>query len=211
MKPQTALPRLAREGWVPAGTEKRVNKRAMLIPKTGHVTDHLPTLMDFSEAICPTERRALREIVETAEVVREGDHLYLVARVSADTLDSLATFETSREDLEVEPDAEQVNEDGTNESALEWNGSSGGHAMIQDDREFDCPAARRRFIAERQGPPREHRYVDQGGRECRVLEPSRYDATKDQEEMRKVKRQLNALAAKKRKRVRQRLAGEARS
>ena len=43
---------------------------------------------------------ALREIVETAEVVRESDHVILVARVSAATLDSLATFETSREDLE---------------------------------------------------------------------------------------------------------------
>ncbi len=95
-----APPRLSREGWIPAGPEKRVNKRAMLIPKTGKPSDHLPTLMDFSEAICPPERRALREIVETAEVVREGDHLYLLARVSAATLDSLATFETSREDLE---------------------------------------------------------------------------------------------------------------
>ncbi len=92
----SALPRLSREGWIPAAPEKRVNKRAMLIPKTGHPSDHLPTLMDFSEVICPPERRALREIVETAEVVREGDHLYLLARVSAATLDSLATFETSR-------------------------------------------------------------------------------------------------------------------
>ena len=100
MRRQPALPRLAREGWVPAGPDKRVNKRAMLIPKTGHVTDDIPRLMDFSEVICPAERRALREIVETAEVVREGDHLYLLARVSAATLDSLATFETSREDLE---------------------------------------------------------------------------------------------------------------
>ena len=201
MKSMSAPPRISREGWVPAAPEKRVNKRAMLIPKTGNPSDHLPTLMDFSEAICPPERRALREIIETAEVVREGGHLYLVARVSAATLDSLATFETSREDLEVEPDAEQVNEDGTNESAIEWNGSSSGHAMIQDDREFDCPAARRRFIAERQGPPRQHRYVDQDGRECRVLDPSRYDATRDDEELRKAQRWVNALAAKKRKRV----------
>ena len=66
MKQQPALPRLAREGWVPAGPDKRVNKRAMLIPKTGHYSDHLPTLMDFSEVLCPPERRALREIIETA-------------------------------------------------------------------------------------------------------------------------------------------------
>ena len=75
MRRQTAPPRLAREGWVPAGNGKRVDKCAMLIPKTGRPSDHLPTLMDFSEAICPPERRDLREIVDTAEVVREGDHL----------------------------------------------------------------------------------------------------------------------------------------
>ncbi len=99
---RTELPqsRLAREGWVPAGPEKRVHKRHMLIPKTGSPSDHIPTLMDFSEVLCPPERRALREIVETAEVVRQNGHVYLTARVSSATLDSLATFETSREDLE---------------------------------------------------------------------------------------------------------------
>ena len=44
-------------------------------------------------------------------------------------------------------------------------------------------------------------YVDQDGRECHFLVPSRYDATRDDEELRKVQRQVNALAAKKRKRV----------
>ena len=97
---ESPQPRLAREGWIPAGPEKRVDKRHMLIPKTGCPEDHLPTLMDFSEVLCPPERRALREIVETAEVVRENGHVYLVARVSSATLDSLATFETSRADLE---------------------------------------------------------------------------------------------------------------
>ncbi len=86
MRRQTALPRISREGWVPAGPDKCVTKRAMLIPKTGDPYRDIPTLMDFSEAICPPERRALREIVETAEVVRKGDHLYLLARVSAATL-----------------------------------------------------------------------------------------------------------------------------
>ena len=86
MRPMSAPPRLAREGWVPAGNGKGVSKHAMLIPKKGHPSDHLPTLMDFSEVICPAERRALRKIVETAEVVRENGHTYLVARVSADRL-----------------------------------------------------------------------------------------------------------------------------
>ena len=100
MRRETALPRIAREGWVPASPEKRTDRRNMLIPKTGDPTESIPRLFDFSEVICPAERRALREIVETAEVVRENDHVVLVARVSAATLDSLASFETSREDLE---------------------------------------------------------------------------------------------------------------
>ncbi len=179
MKQQSPLPRLAREGFVPAGPEKRVNKRAMLIPKTGHVADHSTTLMDFSEVLCPPERRALREIIETAEVVREGDHLYLVARVSAATLDSLATFETSRDDLEEEPDAEQVNEDGTNESDLEVSWAGGG-IIIEEDLEYDFQKERQRYIVDRQRPGRQ-----------------RHDRSKDREELRKAK----AFAAKKRKRV----------
>ena len=143
-------PRLAREGFVPAGPEKRVNKRAMLIPKTGDVTALIPTLLDFSEVICPPERRALREIVETAEVVREGDHLYLLARVSAATLDSLATFETSREDLEEEPDAELVNEDGsdnedgTNESSHERDAMGPDHRRYLAARQERYRAAKKR-------------------------------------------------------------------
>ena len=109
---EDAPPRLAREGWIPAGPEKRTNKRAMLIPKTGDPTEDIPRLFDFSEVICPAERRALREIVETAEVVRENDHVVLTTRVSSATLDTLATFETSREDLEDGADHELVSEDG---------------------------------------------------------------------------------------------------
>ncbi len=165
MRHQTALPRISREGWVPAGPEKRVTKRHMLIPKTGLTNATIPRLVDFSEVICPPERRALREIIETAEVVREGDHLYLLARVSAATLDSLATFETSREDLEEEPDAEQVNEDGTNESAAD------GHEALPGSIE-----ARRGYIAGRQ---ERHRAT--------------YDWTRDQDELRKVEGQVNAL------------------
>ena len=157
----------------------------MLIPKTGGVTAHIPTLMDFSEILCPPERRALREIVETAEVVREGDHLYLLARVSAATLDSLATFETSREDLEEGADAEQVNED-LDESDLEPD----------DDREHDFPRERQKYIKDRQQPGREHIL---NGR--RFVDSPTYDRTRDDEELRKVKRQVNALATKKRKRV----------
>ncbi len=54
---EPAPPRLAREGFVPADPENRVNKRAMLIPKTGQPSDYLPTIMDFSDA--PRENRVL--------------------------------------------------------------------------------------------------------------------------------------------------------
>ncbi|MCH6588220.1 MAG: hypothetical protein IH805_07895 [Proteobacteria bacterium] len=59
MRRQPALPRLAREGFVPAGPEKRITKRHMLIPKTGDPTEHIPRLFDFSEVICPAERPCL--------------------------------------------------------------------------------------------------------------------------------------------------------
>ncbi len=55
-----------------------------------------------------------------------------MARVSAATLDGLATFETGREDLEEEPDAEQVNEDGTNESSLDWTAAPRGHVVTDN-------------------------------------------------------------------------------
>ena len=102
-----------------------------------------------------------------------------MARMSTATLDSLATFETSREDLEngadheQEPDRELVNEDGTNDSSA--------------DREEVLPSrieARRGYLAERQ---ERHRAT--------------YTVTKDRDELRKIDRQASALAAKKRKRV----------
>ena len=177
MKQQSAPPRLSREGFVPAGPDKRVNKRAMLIPKTGLTNATIPTLMDFSEAICPPERRALREIVETGEVVQENGHTYLVARVSAATLDSLATFETGREDLEEEPDAEQVNEDGSDNEDGTNESSDDGDARGPDHR---------RYLAKRQA---QHRTTYDR------------DRARNQDALQKVEHQVNALAAKKRTRV----------
>ncbi len=70
-----AQPRLAREGFMPASPEKRPNRRNMLLPKTGLTNATIPKLVDYSTILCPPERRALREIVETAEVVRENGHV----------------------------------------------------------------------------------------------------------------------------------------
>ncbi len=184
-----APPRLAREGWVPAAPDKRVNKRAMLIPKTGKPSDHLPTIYDFCDS--PRERRVLGEICETGDLIRENGHTYLVARVSSYTVDTLAAFESERADLEeggddeLEPDLEQVNED-RDDSDLEPD----------QDEEYDFPRERQKYTVERQQPGRE--YILNGRR---FVDSPSYDSTRDDEELRKAKRQVNALAAKKRKRV----------
>ncbi len=121
--------------------------------------------------------------------MREGDHLYLLARVSAATLDSLATFETSREDLE-EHDEPSIG------VGFGIYGVDAELDTSDDAPEPDAPGLRRRFIADRQEPGRVHEW---SGR--RFVDSPSYDATRDQDELRKVKRQVNALAAKKRKRV----------
>ncbi len=136
----------------------------------------------------------MREIVETAEVVREGGHTYLVARVSAATLDSLATFETSREDLEeVGDDEPSIGSYGVGGADLELDTSDD---EPEPDEDYDVPRERQKYIKDRQQPGRE---FECNGR--RFVDPPTYDATRDQEELRKVKRQVDALAAKKRKRV----------
>ena len=56
MRQQSPPPRLAREGWVPAGPDKRVNKCAMLIPKTGHPSDHPSTTLHRHRPSYPASR-----------------------------------------------------------------------------------------------------------------------------------------------------------
>ena len=102
MKQQT-LPRIADQGFVPAFNGRRVPESQMLIPRPKPRAEKKPVhIMDalLVGELAPPERRALREIVETAEVVSEGRHQYLVARVSSETIDALAVFEAGREDLE---------------------------------------------------------------------------------------------------------------
>ena len=73
--------------------------------------------------------------VKALDEAMRRDHLVLVARVSAATLDSLATFETSREDLEDDVDHELVNEDLDNSDY-----------EPDDDREHDFPRERQKYI-----------------------------------------------------------------
>ncbi len=128
MAQQPALPRLTREGFVAARASRDARRRDMLAPKTTPRPESIPalpehTLIWLAGELGPAERRAMREIVETAEVVREKDHVILVARVSAATMDSLASFETSREDLE----------DGTDHEPEESDESHDGREPSTDD------------------------------------------------------------------------------
>jgi hypothetical protein len=100
---QQPLPRLADQGFVPAFNGRRIPESQMLTPRSKPRSDENPAHIRDALLVgepAPPERRALREIVETAEVVSEGRHRYLLARVSSETIDALAAFETAREDLE---------------------------------------------------------------------------------------------------------------
>ena len=78
----------------------------MLIPKsTDSRREFIPALPEDSLSwlagkLGPVERRALREIAETGDLVKQDGHVYLVARVSSATVDALAAFEAEGADRE---------------------------------------------------------------------------------------------------------------
>ena len=124
MRGETALPRLAREGFVPAGPEKRVNKRAMLIPKTSPRPEFIPALPEHALSwlagkLGPAERKAMREIAQGGDLADVEGRVYLVARVSPTTIDALAAFEAEGEDREDEP-VEDQGDDGPSVVSTTW-------------------------------------------------------------------------------------------
>ncbi len=96
------LPRLSREGWEPAGPDRRV-RSGMLIPK--------PEARDWPNArevppyllgsLGPAERVALREIAATGDIMHYGDKTYIVAAITPMTLDTLSAFEVEADDLDL--------------------------------------------------------------------------------------------------------------
>ena len=156
MAKQPALPRLAREGFVPAGPEKRVSKRAMLAPKTTPRPEFIPALPGealtwLAGGLGPSERRAMREIAQHGDLTEVHGQQYLVAPVSVSTIDALAAFEAEGEDRENDLcDEEETDDDRANDHAFDAvNG-----VAITDDFEPDEPEARQRFIAERRATGR---------------------------------------------------------
>ncbi len=151
MRRLTAHPRIAREGFVPAGPAKRVGKCDMLAPKTTPRPEFVPALPEhaliwLAGELGPAERRAMREIVERGDLAEVNGEQFIVAPVSAATIDALAAFEAEGEDRENDLcDEEETDDDRSNDDAFDAvNG-----VAIMDDFEPDCPEARQRFIAER--------------------------------------------------------------
>ena len=109
------LPRLAREGFGSPVTGRRVPVKHMLLPKPRERSEFIPAMEGhwlswLAGKLGPPERRALREIVETGDLVKENGHTYIVARLSSATIDALAAFEAEGEDrendLEDEPETD---------------------------------------------------------------------------------------------------------
>ncbi len=105
MRRQPALPRLAREGFMPASVPPGAQRCAMLAPKTTPRPEFIPALPEhaliwLAGELGPAERRAMREIVERGDLAEVNGQVYLVAPVSAPTIDALAAFEAEGEDRE---------------------------------------------------------------------------------------------------------------
>ena len=122
------LSRLAREGYVPAGPARAVG-RGMLVPKPRErrrnpvELNYLPWL---AGKLGPPERRALREICETGDIVVYKRRTFIVACVSSATLEALAAFEAEGEDREVDYEDDRLDGDGPH-----------GEGHIWEDREPD--------------------------------------------------------------------------
>ena len=130
-------PNVMRRGFAPATPQGRTDRRNMLIPKPRERSEFIPALPPrelswLAGNLGPAERRALREIAETGDLVKENGHTYLVARVSSPTIDALAAFEAEGEGREIE----DLDEPGTdNEASLADIGCQG--SACSEDRELD--------------------------------------------------------------------------
>ena len=102
-----ALPRLSREGFVPAGRpgRRRSAPADMLCPKPEDrryirsETAEVPAMMLYQ--LGPAARIALREIAATGDIMQYGDKTYIVAAISAMTMDTLSAFETELDEHEL--------------------------------------------------------------------------------------------------------------
>ena len=121
----------------------RPSRRHMLIPK-GAFRPFIPVLPEADLAfaigrLAPPERKALAQIVETADVLMVENRSWLLVPADARLLDALAAFGAEAEDREpFMEDEVESDDDTTNDLELD-----------DVDLEYDCPGARRVFAAGR--------------------------------------------------------------
>lgn len=88
-------------GNAPAQPISRQNRSAMLLPKPAvprrQDRQHILSLVGMPSS---TERRALRQIVEEADLLEVDGRMFLLAPISPDTVEVLASFESEAADLE---------------------------------------------------------------------------------------------------------------
>ncbi len=113
----------------------------------------IPALPDYEldhliGRLAPPERRALAQICETADVLTVEQRAWLLVPADTQLLDTLAVFGAEAEDREMDLEDEAQADD---EPSI--GGSTHDEREFDDcDLEDDCPAARKRFARERQGP-----------------------------------------------------------
>ena len=107
---QTNLPRIARQGYVPAGPEprRRLSTDHMLIPKPkpldGHECDIAAAL---AQSLMPAERLALETIIEHAQLIdAEDGRQYLAIRATPELINVLACVTAERDEMETGGDDE---------------------------------------------------------------------------------------------------------
>ena len=79
----------------------------MLIPKTARSrrADFIPAVESYelcflAGELGPPERKALRQIVEDADLLEAAGGVWLLARVTSETIDAMCNFESDGEDRE---------------------------------------------------------------------------------------------------------------
>ena len=102
-----SMPRIAREGYEPAGPRRRPSTNHMLIPKPkSDLRD--PNLIEaLAQALMPIERLALEIIIEHAQLIEAEDgRRYLAIMATPELINVLAYIESDRGELEAGGDHE---------------------------------------------------------------------------------------------------------
>jgi len=111
-------------------SETAAFRRHALLPKSKHAPKRgfVPSLPQdqlswLAGRLGPAQRAPLRQIAQNGDFLTVDGRTYLLAPVTAETIDALAAFETEGEDRECDLE----DEPGTDEEGAAWPTSHNGH------------------------------------------------------------------------------------